>query len=250
MESKNNKGSRNKKPKNGVTEELANLEEENRENERPLRRPFSILGNLIFLCTLAIIGGIAWVVCLTWTPQDLSTLPGYKQAEPEINIPELLRQSYKKNTSLTLSEEDINRYIASTLKASQQGFLAPLAKPNGVGVRFHDGYMEVIIERQLASHYLQTVSLFITVIQEEDPTSPIPVTRLEYRENKPDASYIGKGGTLGKVTVPQGYMLLLQPAFENLATAYEDLLSSIIDNGRIIRISKGHIDLMPRQQTY
>lgn len=244
-----NKGKNAKHGKyKGVSQEIADMDAPGEHRGKNLRRPFSILGNLIFIGTLAVIAGIGWTVARTWIPQDLSTLPGYKQSGGEANIPELLRQAVKKNVALTLTEEDVNKYIASTLKASQQGILSPIAKPNGVGIKFHDGYMEIIIERQIASRYLQTVSLFVTVIQEENPSSPLPVTRLEYRENNEQPSYVEKGGTLGRVSVPQGYMILLMPAFENLADAYQDFLSSIIDNGRIIRISKGHIDFMPGRQ--
>lgn len=234
----------------GVSEELTDIDDSGEQEGKSFRRPFSLLGNFIFLCTLGIIGVIGWVVVQTWIPQDLSTLPGYKKAGDEANIPELLRQAVKKNVTLTLTEEDVNKYIASTLKASQHGILSSIARPNGVGVRFHEGYMEIIIERQIASQYLQTISLFVTVIQEEDPSSPLPSTRLEYRENNEKQSYIDKGGTLGSIAVPQGYMRLLLPAFENLADAYEDFLSSVIDNGRIIRISEGRIDLMPGRQTF
>jgi hypothetical protein len=40
-------------------------------------------------------------------------------------------------------------------------------------------------------------------------------------------------------------MYLTIPAFENLASAYNDIISDVIDTGRIIRISEGKVDLMP-----
>lgn len=234
--------------RNGVAEELDLHDGE--EHDSPPRTPFSLLGNLIFLLTIAVIGAIGWLLWQTWLPQDLSSLPGYREADPSVNIAELLRQADKRNTPLTLSEGDINRYIASTLKASQHGMLSPFTKPNGVGVRLHDGYMEVIIERQVASQHMQTVSLFVTVVQNEDPNSPRPITTLEYRRNDGRDSVATTGGTLGRLPVPQGYMFLVQPAFANLARAYDELLDSLIDSGRIINISKGHVDLLPARQGF
>lgn len=233
--------------RNGVSEELDVYDGE--EDQSPPRTPFSLLGNLIFLLTIAIIAGIGWLLWQTWLPQDLSSLPGYREADPTINISELLRQADKNNTALTLSESDINRYIASTLKASQHGILSPFTKPNGVGIRLHDGYMEIIIERQVASSRMQTVSLFVTVVQLEDPNSPRPLTTLEYRRNDGRDSVATTGGTLGRLSVPQGYMFLVQPAFANLARAYDELLSSLIDSGRIINISPGRVDLLPARES-
>ena len=251
---------RNKKDKNkqhprrnGVEEGLYGKDDddEEMEEERPVRTPFSLLGNLIFIFTLSIILGIGWVVYQTWLPQDLSDLPGYRQADVAPNIPELLRQANKKNAALTLTESDVNRYLASTLKASQNGILSPLARPNGVGIRFHDNYMEIIIERRIGISTLQTVSMYITIVQEVAGNSSLPVTRLEFCDSAEKNNVVSRGGTLGRLVVPQGYMIVLRPAFENLAHAYKDILDSIVDSGKIIRISEGRVDLLPLpQQTF
>jgi hypothetical protein len=209
------------------------------------RRPFSLLGNFIFLITVALLVTIGWGVCLTWIPQDLASIPGYRQPEQAPDIPQLLRKSSRDDVALTLTEEDINRYIASTLKASQNGILAPIARPHGVAVRLHNNYMEVIIERRIGVNILQTISLYMMVIQEPSLNSPLPKTRIEFTSNNTAHTPLHIGGKLGSLDVPQVYMYLTIPAFENLASAYNDIISDVIDTGRIIRISEGKVDLMP-----
>lgn len=231
--------------RHGVVEEFYGSRDDEREEEEKEHSPVSIVGNMIFLLTLSFIVGIGWLVYQTWIPQDLATLPGYKKAEQAPNIPDLLRKADKTNSILTLSESDVNRYLASTLKASQNGVLSPVARPSGVGIRFHNQFMEIILERTVLSNMKQTVSLFLSIEQEEKGPGQHPVTRIEFSEFSKKPHFVRWGGTLGAITVPQGYMFFLRPAFENLATAYKDLLSSLIDSGRLIQFSDGQVDLIP-----
>ncbi|MEG2327939.1 MAG: hypothetical protein RSB48_06565 [Akkermansia sp.] len=243
------KKNKDKPQRHGIVEDFYTHGDEEEEDESTKKRsPISILGNLIFLLTITIILGIGWIVYQTWSPQDLSSLPGYRKAEHAPNIPELLRKADKTNSILTLNEDDVNRYLASTLKASQNGVLAPFSRPVGIGIKFHDQFMEIIIERNVLSSMTQTVSIFITIHQEEGSAGHLPITRIEFCGKDDKSHFITHGGTLGSVTVPQGYMMFLRPAFENLATAYKDLLSSLIDSGRLIQFTKGQVDLMPARR--
>lgn len=231
--------------RHGVVEEFYGKREDDHDEEKKEQTPVSVLGNMIFLLTLSFILGIGWLVWQTWVPQDLTQLPGYRKAEEAPDIPDLLHKADKSNSVLTFTESDVNRYLASTLKASQNGVLSPFARPSGVGIRFHDDFMEVILERHVLSDVKQTVSMFISIRQEEKGPGQLPVTSIEFCEGGKKNHYVNWGGTLGSITVPQGYMIFLRPAFENLATAYKDFLSSLIDSGRLIQFSDGHVDLVP-----
>ena len=231
--------------RHGVVEDFYGKLDDDYEEEKKKHSSVSVLGNMIFLLTLSFLLGIGWLVYQTWIPQDLSSLPGYRKVEQSPNIPELLHKADKSNSVLTLSESDVNRYLASTLKASQNGVLSPFARPLGVGIRFHDQFMEVVLERNTLSDKKQTVSMFITIRQEEKGAGQPPLTRIEFCEGNKNGQYVKWGGKLGSLTVPQGYMIFLRPAFENLATAYKDFLSSLIDSGRLIQFSNGHVDLIP-----
>lgn len=61
--------------------------------EKPVREktPFSLIGNLIFLLTIAILAAIAWLVYSSWCPQKTDDLPGFRQRENAPDIPRILK---------------------------------------------------------------------------------------------------------------------------------------------------------------
>ena len=90
--------------------------------EKPVREktPFSLIGNLIFLLTIAILAAIAWLVYSSWCPQKTDDLPGFRQRENAPDIPRILKQAINRDASVSFSEEDINRYLASSIHPQQQ----------------------------------------------------------------------------------------------------------------------------------
>lgn len=52
--------------------------EEQAGQEKPVREktPFSLIGNLIFLFTIAILAAISWLIYSSWSPQNTADLPG------------------------------------------------------------------------------------------------------------------------------------------------------------------------------
>lgn len=51
--------------------------EEQAGQEKPVREktPFSLIGNLIFLFTIAILAAISWLIYSSWSPQNTADLP-------------------------------------------------------------------------------------------------------------------------------------------------------------------------------
>ena len=202
--------------------------------EKPVREktPFSLIGNLIFLLTIAILAAIAWLVYSSWCPQKTDDLPGFRQRENAPDIPRILKQAINRDASVSFSEEDINRYLASSIHPQQHGALAIFATNPAAGIRLHggkerpdgtigEGYMEIIIERYTGIDSRQTISLFLTPFQSLDPHNYMAVqTRFEFYNDETLPGGIHVGGTIGSLSVPQGYMIFLLPAFENLLQAY------------------------------
>ena len=230
--------------------------------EKPIREktPFSLIGNLIFLLTIAILAAIAWLVYSSWCPQQTDDLPGFRQRENAPDIPRILKQAINRDASVSFSEEDINRYLASSIHPQQHGALAIFATNPAAGIRLHggkerpdgtigEGYMEIIIERYTGIDSRQTISLFLTPFQSLDPHNYMAVqTRFEFYNDETLPGGIHVGGTIGSLSVPQGYMIFLLPAFENLLQAYLPLIHMIEESGMGIHISKGRLNLTPPQK--
>lgn len=175
--------------------------------EKPVREktPFSLIGNLIFLLTIAILAAIAWLVYSSWCPQKTDDLPGFRQRENAPDIPRILKQAINRDASVSFSEEDINRYLASSIHPQQHGALAIFATNPAAGIRLHggkerpdgtigEGYMEIIIERYTGIDSRQTISLFLTPFQSLDPHNYMAVqTRFEFYndETLPGGIHVG-----------------------------------------------------------
>lgn len=56
------------------------------------------------------------------------------------------------------------------------------------------------------------------------------------------------GGTIGALSVPQGYMIFLLPAFENLLQACFPLIHMVEESGMGLHISDGRLNLTPPQK--
>lgn len=234
--------------------------QEEREKPTTKEASFSLIGNLIFLLTIAILVTISWMVYTSWCPQATDAIPGFRQKDQAPDIPKILKQAINRDASVSFSEEDINRYLASSLHPQQHGPMAIFATNPAVGIRLHggkekedasmgNGYMEIIIERYTGVDSRQTISLFLTPFQSLDPHNYMSVlTRFEFYNDETLPGGIHIGGTIGKLSVPQGYMIFLLPAFENLLQTYLPIVHMVEENGMGIHISEGRLNLTPPQK--
>lgn len=223
------------------------------------RAPFSLIGFIIFLATIAILGLMGLGIYYSWAPQDISEIDGYNQPENAPDIPALIKKSVQQERSLTLTEADVNRYLAANLTAVQHGPMTILASSPTIGIKFHQGksthdgtvpqgYIEIIIVRNIGTDGKQTVSAYITPTQTLGDSQQDIRTKCEFQNDETFFGSIPVGGKIGSLPVPQGYIYFLTPALENLAEATEDLIDLIIDSGLHIQIEEGKIELIPPQR--
>lgn len=105
------------------------------------------------LLTLIAIGMLA-VVVMVATPKDLSSLGGYAVGltdggKPRNILAETQKIMIDRNTDLTFTEEEVNRYLNHRLSGTQKGMMAAIVKFRGVYVDFSPAKAEVIIEREI-----------------------------------------------------------------------------------------------------
>lgn len=209
----------------------------------PIHYIFLSLRLIIFLVLLV----VSIFIYRAWTPQNVNTIPGYGSGErshstPQ-DIPALLLRAQEANYPLFLSEKDINLYLGDVLRAKQSGPMGILARYEGVAVRLYDGYAEVVIVRTLGGRgYRQTVSMYVSPESQETINGPIVVT--EYAGPRLLGGF-PMGGRIGKLPVPQGYLLLIKPAFDSLAKALAPELDILLDPHRPIQIKRGELQIHP-----
>lgn len=193
---------------------------------KPHFNVWKAVASLLMFLTLAAIGIL---VALTWVPQDLSDIQGYRSTSAAADLPGLFRRGAERHEEVVFTERDINTYLSNTLKFGQEGIFTIVARPYGVGVRIHDGYVELVIDRLIGSQVHQTVSIYLTfTIKEKEDTREIS---LEYRGGAPILGRMPRGGKIGLVPVPERYILMMHPAIEGLKETYDDFFTHIAQSG-------------------
>lgn len=203
---------------------------------------------LLILSVLLTVGALIY---RAWTPQSLDDIAGYGEkgevSQAVRNLPALLKRAQQSNQPLVLSERDINQYLAYAVKGRQGGPLSLLARYEGVAVRLHEGYAEVIMVRDIGDdQYKHTLSLYMMVSNMETYDGPSFVTEFA----RPDRiGSVTIGGRIGCLPVPQGYLALAQGSFDSLRKVLEPELEFILDPHRPIIIRHGEVEIMSSRRS-
>lgn len=206
------------------------------------------LGKLLVLILLAGFAGLGAAVFFVVQPQDLTDIGGYGPAAktaPVRDLKAVLQSSIDRGHAVTLTENEINHWLKRTLVAKQGGVLAGQLSLERVWVRLEEGHAEIVMERAVMGQPF-TVSMFLRVEQLQGLKGVETKVHLEggpYHESLPRPP---RGGRFGKLVVPQGFLLLVKPAYEKLAAVFEDEIGVIEQMSRL-KIEKGRLILDPRE---
>lgn len=207
------------------------------------------LGKLFFLILLAGGGGLASALWFIAQPQDLTDIGGYGPAAktaPVRDLKNVLQSALKRGYPVALTETEINQWLGRTLSAKQGGLLAGQVSLDRVWVRLEDGYAEVIMERAVMGRPF-TVSMFLKVEQ----TQGVKGIKTEiHRHAGPYHANLPKplrGGRFGKLVVPQGFLILVLPAYDKLAELYREEIRLAFEEMVRIRIEPNRLVLDSRE---
>jgi hypothetical protein len=209
------------------------------------------LGKLFFLILLA--GGCAFgaAVFFIIQPQDLTDIGGYGPAAKKTSSRDLkavLETALKRGYPVTLTETEINQWIGQTLAVKQGGFLAGQVSLERVWVRLNDGYAEVVMERMFMGRPF-TVSMFLKVEQLQAVGSVRTEIHRHGGQYHEAVTKPLRGGRFGKLVVPQGFLLLVLPAYEKLAEAYRQEIHLAFEEMARIRVEPKRLVLESRDPT-
>lgn len=205
-------------------------EEYNGDEHLTWRRLWQRLNIWSFIATLVFIifiGGLALLVVRMWTPQELKDIAGYTDKGTARDLTVALRNA--NGGEIIFTEGEINRYLRDTCRVKQTGIFSLIVPTQGVAVRLHDGYAELIIDRTLSTHFHQTTAVHISFVQTLHHGRP--VLHVEYRGGEPIFGSLPRGGSIGLVGVPQRYMQILSPALETIQDCYPDIWELVETHG-------------------
>ncbi len=207
------------------------------------------LSKLLVLVLLAVLGGVGAAIWFAVQAQDLSDLGGHgaaMKANPPRDMKVVLQNALDRNFVVTLSEAEINQWIAATLAMRQGGVLAKEVTLDHFRVRLEDGRAELILVRTVFGKPF-TVSMYFQVDKEQRGREIITSFNPSGGSFLKDYEFPRKGGRLGKLVVPQGFLHLLMPSFSKIAALYEAETELAFTRMQRVRIEEERLVLDPRE---
>lgn len=199
---------------------------------------------------LLILIGVGVCIYFAAQPQDLSALKAAAaQSTPESNLEMrvVLQNAIDRGYPVPLTEAQINQWLNSSLIGTQGGPLKLDASFKGVWVKLEENLAEIIMEREVMG-YTITTSMFLQIDKRESKEGIHTIVILEGGPFHPSVPKPPRGGRFGQLTVPQGFLILLMPSYEKLATLFAEEIDLGFREMTSIKLEKGKVTLDPRLQ--
>ncbi|MFM7180828.1 MAG: hypothetical protein ACKO2G_05115 [Verrucomicrobiales bacterium] len=186
-------------------------------------------GGLSLVLLLLMLAGLGLCYTLAFTSDACDAkIPASGTSVP--NLKNLLAVGLSSGQHLTITEPEINGYLAATLKARQGGPLAERAPLRRVAVRLRDGDLHLVMVRQVfGREHCVTVRL-----------TPSQIVSGGDRVWNVQPS----GGSIGKLPVAGGLLALVLAPVNQLAAIYRDELK-ILRHASSVRVESGRVLLGP-----
>lgn len=204
---------------------------------------------LFLLVLLAAMGGLLTAVFFVTRPQDLSDIGGYGpavKATPVRDMKTVLQNAIDRNYAVPLSEAEINQWLAETLQMKQGGLLAEQVKLERFWVRLEEGRAELIMQRSILGKPF-TLSMYFKVEKELSGKELITTFNPSGGPFLPDYQFPQKGGRLGSLVVPQGFLHLVMPSFKKVADLFSAEIDLAFEKMRKVSFENHRIVLDPRE---
>jgi len=188
----------------------------------PKRKSRGCLGMVMTLFVLGLLGALALGFYLISQPQEMGDIDGARAASalaPVRDLKSVVQNAVDRGYSVTLTEEEINGYLARTLLARQAGLLSEHVSLDGVWVRLEPGRAEIIMERRILGRPF-TVSSYVRIEQTEELNGRTRTHIVPNGGPYVDGVKLNRGGRFGRLIVPEGFLHLTKPAYKALADVY------------------------------
>ncbi|MEI6676264.1 MAG: hypothetical protein WCO57_13915 [Verrucomicrobiota bacterium] len=229
---------------------MPNEEDPQNPNTAPAK-PRGCFSRLIVLGLLLAAVGLGFAIYVMAQPQDLSDIQGYGptvRAKQARDIKMMMEVSKSRSYPVTFTEGELNQWLLGVLKEKQGGLLADKVTLDGVWIRLEDGRAEVVMERKVMGKPF-TVSVYLQIEQSENEKGSKTEVHFRGGSFHPYLPFPKCGGRFGRLPVPQGFLLLVLPAYKNLAAAFPEEIRLGFEEMTRIKIEKGRLTLDPRVPT-
>lgn len=166
---------------------------------------------------------------------DWSQLKGLTPASKNTTPPLMDRMeqtAWRRNASLEISEEDVNRYLAATISGSQSGFTGTLKPFDRVALDFEPGVGRICLAWGSAEEKHSTTASLDFTVKREGGNFVVEVQR----------------GAFGRLPLPRGLMSPLVPGLQSLSQSLQTEIQMVFQMNQI-RFEKDKVILDPRSET-
>jgi len=192
-----------------------------------LWRRFNFWSTVAVLLFLSFLSLLVYVVVGMWNPQSLEDIAGYNDKVPSKDLGVLIRNA--NGATVSFSEGELNRYLRDTCRMRQTGLFSIFANAQGVAVRVHNGYAELILDRLVGANMHQTTAVNLTF--ELQHNHGRPELNVEFRGGEPLPGKLPRGGRIGQMGIPQKHIEVLQPSLLTLLDCYPDIVKTMEEYG-------------------
>ncbi len=204
------------------------------------------LGRLMRLFVFLVLASVAYAVYLAGQAQDLRDLNSTVSDGASVrDVRTILEKSHEGKYSVEFTDQEINGWLEDQLILKQSGVLGEWVSLKGVKVRFSDGFAELIMERQ-AFGYAFTSSMFVQVERVETPKGSSRIVNLHGGPIFENFPWFTRGGRIGGLTIPQGFLHLYLEDFKGIAEALAVEIELGLEEMPEIKFSEGKLQLDPR----
>lgn len=211
---------------------------------------------LVTLLILGILAAMGGFVYFGWQGADLSEVSGREGISKGqsgigyVDIERKVRNALNANVEVTITEAELNQYLAKNIKMKQAGWMKGFATVKGVYIDLRPDMMEIFIEREIAQYgeggkiktdvfkpFVHTVSMqlkIFTVVDEKGMTT----RKVEF-----------PGGTIGKAPTPGMMVTVVKGSFDQLAEHFKAETELGYEKMTSITVGDGFIKLDPRVNT-
>jgi len=194
--------------------------------------------------------GMCAFVYFAWLPRELDDIDGKSVTDDEIvvDLKEKLMASKNGLYEITITEEEINRYLTNKLALAQSDLVGDYVKVKGVYVNLTPDNVEVIIEREL--DYVQKEGgKDLGEIPFLPLTNTVSMNFKVYTEDvegKTRRSIEFPPGSFGLVPAPGQFVMLVKPSFDKIAELFAVEIDLGYEQMTRVEVGDGFIKLDPQ----
>lgn len=208
---------------------------------------------ILVLLVLGILSGMVAFVYYGWQAKDMDGVSGREGISrgqfsfEYVDLESKLRNALNAYKEVTITEAQLNLYIAKKLKMSQGGYFKDFAKVKGVYVDLKPGEMEIFIEREIAQ-YAHDGKIKTDVFKPFTHTVSMTVTIAKHETKDGKKGYVGRipGGFIGNAPAPNSLVTLIKPSFDQIHDHFKTELDLGYHKMRVIKVEEGKLVLDPR----